>query len=83
LIFFQAKLKKLQILALLGELAEFAERQEAMEIKQRPKNLWIRPWIQIRPEVVPLYMEIQENNPEKFYANFRFTPDDFKILLSR
>jgi hypothetical protein len=65
----------------LGELAEIAERQEAVERKQ--KHLWIRPWIIVRPEVVPLYKEIQENDPEKFYANFRFSPDDFKILLSR
>ena len=82
-VYLQAKLKNIQKLALLGELAEIAEIQEASEKKEKQKRQWIRPWVQRRPHNVPLYDEIQENDPDKFYANFRFSPDDFKILLNR
>ena len=81
--FLQVKIKKVRILAQLAELAELAENQETFENEPKQKRKWMRTWIRRRTENVPLYAEITDCDPEKFYANFRFSPDEFEVLLNR
>jgi hypothetical protein len=56
-----------------------------LDSKKHPKKrLWVKNWISKRgADAIPLYKEIEETDPEKFFQAFRMYPDVFDLLLSR
>lgn len=75
-------LKKLQKLSKLGKLAILAGKLDEDE-KKKKKRRWVRDWVARRQTEVPLFLEIQDEDPEKFFTNFRLNPQDFYQLLHR
>ena len=67
----------------LGLLAEMAEKLEEEKKKKKRRRIWIREWIGRREPEIPLFMEIQNEDHEKFYSDFRLYPNDFEQLLQR
>ncbi len=69
-------------LANLACLAEELEDYEEEEDEKRDK-VWVRSWVGRRGDNVPLYVEVESEDREKFFANFRLYPEDFDKLLAR
>jgi len=74
---------QLQNFAQVAGLALVADELEEEEPKEKKKRLWVRNWIARRPIEVPLFQEVQVEDREKFFSDFRFYPEDFQILLER
>ena len=68
-------------LAVLANFAENLEGEEEEETKQR--RVWVKDWIGRRQQRVPLFNELECEDREKFFADFRLYPEDFNQLLSR
>ena len=64
-------------------LAQVADEMEKMEKQSKEKRLWVRDWVGRRKDQVPLYAELQSEDREKFFADFRLYPEDFEQLLQR
>jgi|FrelakmetLWP11LW_1041352.scaffolds.fasta_scaffold02406_1 hypothetical protein len=73
--------KKLVRLARLAALAEQLEEEEENANKKR--RLWVRDWIAKRQDQVPVFKEVEVEDREKFFTNFRLFPEDFDTLLAR
>ena len=76
------RLARLRRLAKLGQLASLAAQLEE-ESKPKKKRIWVQDWIGRRPDEVPLFTEIQMEDEEKFFTNFRLSPLEFGKLLQR
>jgi len=63
----------------LQELDEIKKTEKA----QKPKRLWVRPWVAERPHEVCLYRQLEVEDAAKFMANFRMSPAVFEELLDR
>ena len=74
---------RLAKLAELAELAEVADDHEKAESERPNRRKWVRDWIARRGEEIPLFKEIKGEDVDKFYADFRFMPTDFEVLLNR
>ena len=74
---------QLQNFAQVAGLALVADELEEEEPKEKKKRLWVRNWIARRPIEVPLFQEVQVEDREKFFSDFRFYPEGFQILLER
>ena len=64
-------------------LAQVADEMEKMEMQSKEKRKWVRDWVGRRKDQVPLYAELQSEDREKFFTDFRLYPDDFEKLLHR
>ena len=74
-------LKKLYQLATVAQIAEEMEKLEKED--QKEKRVWVRPWISRRQKEVPLFTEVETEDREKFFADFRLYPEEFDNLLHR
>ena len=75
------RLARLRRLTKLGQLASLAAQLEE-ESKPKKKRVWVRDWIGRRPDEVLLFTEIQMEDEENFFANFRLSPLEYKNFFS-
>ena len=72
-----------QNLLRLGHLACLAQDLEDEEDDKEEKRIWVRDWIAHRKDHIPLFRQIETEDREKFFADFRLYPEHFDLLLSR
>ena len=77
-----AKKQKLVKLFALAQIADEMVKLENQE-KDKKKRKWVRDWVARRKQEVPLFAELQSEDREKFFADFRLYPEDFELLLRR
>jgi len=76
-------MSKRQKLAKLFALAKIADEMTELEEQTKEKRKWVRDWVARRKEEVPLFAELQSEDREKFFADFRLYPEEFDQLLQR
>ncbi len=67
---------------MMAKVAEKIQEEEAKETDE-DRRIWIRDWIARRQTEVPLFAEVQSEDREKFFSDFRLYPEDFEKLLVR
>lgn len=73
----RSELENLKNLAILGLGIE-----KELKGKKR-KRTWQRKWVARRGNLVPLFQEIEDEDPLKFLANFRMTIDVFDEISEK
>ena len=68
-------------LAALGTVA--LQLMDSDEEEEPTRRLWVRDWVARRENSIPLFKEIETEDKEKFFVDFRLYPDDFDKLLAR
>ena len=76
-------MSKKQKLVKLFALAQIADEMEKLEKQEKVQRKWVRDWVARRKEEIPLFAELQSEDREKFFADFRLFPEDFEQLLHR
>ena len=67
----------------LGYLGCLAEELKKEEDSKEEKRIWVRDWIAQRQDHIPLFRQIETEDREKFFADFRLYPEHFDQLLMR
>ena len=76
-------MSKKQKLIKLFALAQIADEMEKLQNQDKEKRKWVRDWIGRRKVEVPLFAELQAEDRDKFFADFRLYPEEFEQLLHR
>jgi len=50
--------------------------------RKKHRSCWVKKWVSLRGNEVPLYKEISTENPEKYLKNFRMTLSPCSLSLS-
>jgi len=77
----QEKLTKLLKLSKIAQIV--SEAEESGREQEKKRRIWVREWVGRRKEEAPLLVEVQNEDPEKFFSDFRLYPEDFEKLLTR
>jgi hypothetical protein len=78
--------KRRKLLDLVSGTLTALEALDDIDRRAKPKKvkrLWVREWVLERPDEVPLYRQLQVEDPAKFFANFRMSPAVFEEILDR
>ena len=78
-----SKKQKLIKLFALAKIADEMEKLDSQETQDKERRKWVRDWIGRRKVEVPLFAELQAEDRDKFFTDFRLYPEEFEQLLHR